>query len=124
VTSRTLWVLHLESPDDPRFPPALELLREGRAIGYRGVSISLDAAALRCCTEASWRPDTLTEDQALADFAQMQQTVDQLRTERPDFAAATRGRPVLFSLVNDYGTGAVELCRLVDGKVVGLSVSR
>ena len=124
MTSRTLWVLHLESPDDPRFPPALELLREGRAIGYRGVSISLDAAALRCCTAASWRPEAITEDRALTDFAQMQQTVDQLRTERPDFAAATRGRAVLLSLVIDDGMGAVELCRLVDGKVVGLSVPR
>ena len=87
TASRTLWVLHLETPDDPRFAAALELLRDGHAIGYRGVSITLGAAGLHCCTQASWRPDALTEERACADFTQMQQTIDELRTKRPDFEA-------------------------------------
>jgi hypothetical protein len=123
TASRTLWVLHLETPDDPRFALALELLREGHAIGYRGVSISLGAVGLRCCTQASWQPDALSEERARADFTRMKETIDELRTKRPDFEAITRARPVFFSLVDDYGTGVVELCRMSDSKVVGLPPS-
>jgi hypothetical protein len=123
TASRTLWVLHLESPDDPRFAPALELLREGHAIGYRGVSISLGAAGLRCCTQASWRSDALSEERARTDFTGMQETIDELRKNRPDFEAVIQARPVFFSLVDDYGTGAVELCHMSDGKVVSLQPS-
>ena len=121
--SRTLWVLHLDSPDDARFPAALELLREGRAIGYRGISISLDEAAVRCCAQASWRPEALTSQRAFADFDRMQKTIEELRKVRPDFDAATRARPARFSLVDDYGTGVVELCHLADGEVIGPSES-
>jgi hypothetical protein len=53
----------------------------------------------------------------------MRKTIDELRKARPDFDAAMRARPARFSLVNDYGTGVVELCRLADGKVVGFSQS-
>jgi hypothetical protein len=121
TTSRTLWILHLDGPDDPRFGAALEFLREGHAIGYRGISLSMDASGLRCCMQASWRSEALTEHRALADFAGMQQTLEELRETRTDFATVTRARPVRFSLVDDYGTGVVELCHLADGTVVGLS---
>jgi hypothetical protein len=123
TASRTLWVLHLDGPDDPRFPAALELLREGRAIGYRGISISLDRATVGCSAPASWRPEALTERRALADFDEMQRTINELRRARPEYDAATRARPTRFSLVDDYGTGVVELCHLADGRVVGLSQS-
>lgn len=116
-----LWILHLDGPEDSRFPAALELLQEGHAIGYRGISISLGATEVRCCTQASWRRDALTEQRALADFDRMQETFAELRKLRPDLDAVTSGRTVLFSLVDDYGMGAVELCHLADGEVVGLS---
>jgi hypothetical protein len=123
TASRTLWVLHLDGPDDARFPAALELLHEGRAIGYRGISISLDTTTVRCCAPASWRPEALTDERALADFDAMQKAIDELRTARFGFDAALRTRHLRFSLVEDYGTGVVELCRLEAGKVVGLAQS-
>lgn len=123
TASRTLWVVHLDGPDDPRFPVPLELLFEGRAIGYRGISISLDSAAVRCCAPASWRPEALTENRALADLDEMQKTIDELRKVRPDFDAAMGAQPTRFSLVDDYGTGVVELCHLAEGRVVGLPQS-
>ncbi len=89
-------------------------------MGYRGVSISLRDGAVSYTAAASWQKENLTEQRALLDFKGMQKTVDELRKARGDFNAATSARPTRFSLVEDYGTGVVELCHLAEGKVVGL----
>jgi hypothetical protein len=118
--TRTLWRLHLDGPTDSRLDFALALLREGQAVGYRGVALQLRQGSLDCCCEATWRRDALTRERALSDFVAMRERVEELRATSAAFASVVDGAALSLSLVEDYGTGVVELCRLVDGDVVGL----
>jgi len=44
--------------------------------------------------------------------------LNELKAKSPKFAELVNAHPTLFILIYDYGTGSVELCRLVDNKLV------
>jgi hypothetical protein len=111
----------MDAPDDSRFGVALDFLREGKAIGFRGISMSLGKNGLHCCTASTWGITALTEDRAMSDLVGLRQTLDDLRAARADFADLIDGQPISLSLVQDDGMGVVELCRLVDGRIEGLA---
>jgi hypothetical protein len=121
--SKTMWALHLDDSHDTRFGAALEMLRDGRRIGYHEISIGLGADVLDCCAAANWNASSLTEEHALAQLTEMVQIIDDLERSRPDFALIVGSRRKEFSLVRDYGSGIVELCRLEGGRAMGPGIA-
>lgn len=106
-------------PHGPRFELALDRLRDGNAFSFDGVSfwLALDGY-LEVSVESSWRIENTTEQTALADLQRAVNLVNDLVAKSSPFAAVTKAYPQRFILINDYGMGSVELCRLVNGKIV------
>ena len=93
-----------------RFELALELLRSGRSVVYRGVGISVDVdGTLECSVQTSWRPENVTEASARQDLASAEAAVAELAGASPAFAALIRGRRRRLVLIDDYGMGTVAL---------------
>jgi hypothetical protein len=99
-----------------RFELALDLMRSGRTVTYRGVALSLDAdGALRCCVQSSWRPENVTEDSVRQDLAGGRQVMADLASASTAFASLVLGRRCRAVLADDYGMGAVHLATEEDG---------
>ncbi len=106
-------------PHGPRFELALERLRDGDAFSFNGISFWLAPDGyLEVSVESSWRIENTTEQTALADLQRAMNLVNDLIAKSSSFVAVTKAHPQLFILIHDYGMGSVELCRLVDGKIV------
>jgi len=104
--------------DDSRFDLALERFKEGNPFNFRGIvfSLALDGF-LGISVQSSWRMENTTEETALEDFRIAKNLTDTLIKESLAFASQAKNRPRRFILIDDYGTGAVELCRLVENKI-------
>ena len=57
-------------------------------------------------------------DRALAEILRAQDVYEHLRSSSTQFAGIVDQFTPRFSLVFDYGTGAVEICRLQNGKLI------
>ena len=105
-------------PQDPRFELALEGLRDGDAFSFDDVSFWLAPDGhLEVSVESSWRIENTTEQTALADLQRATNLFNDLVLRSPSFALIAKVHPQRFSLIHDYGTGSVELARLVYGKI-------
>jgi hypothetical protein len=106
-------------PHRPRFELALERLRDGDAFSIDGVKFWLAPDGhLEVSVESSWRIENTTEQTALADLQRAMNLVNDLVAKSSSFAAVAKAHSQRFILIHDYGTGSVELCRLVGGKIV------
>jgi hypothetical protein len=98
--------------DGPRFALALERFRAGEAFSFRGVGFSIDSrGGLQCDVASSWQPENVTQATAESDLKRSEMALAELLGSSPGFAAAVAGRAVTHVLVDDYGFGAVALCR-------------
>jgi len=106
-------------PNTQRFEVALELLREGKAFTYNGVSFWIAPdGSLRVSIDTSWRIENTTEQTAFSDLRRAQEVLAHLARESVAFKSIIDGRPQSLSLSYDCGKRGVELARLVDGKLV------
>lgn len=106
-------------PHGPRFELALERLREGEAFSFEGVSFCLAPDGhLEVSVESTWSIENTTEQTALRDLQRAMNLVNDLVARSPSFASIAKIHPQRFSLIHDYGTGSVELGRLLDEKIV------
>ena len=106
-------------PQGPRFELALERLRDGDAFSFDGVSFWLaQDGCLEVSVVSSWRIENTTEQTALVDVKRAMKLVGDLVAKSSSFAAIAKAHPQRFTLIHDYGTGSVELCRLVDGAII------
>ena len=102
-----------------RFELALELFRANQPFTFRGVGVGLTSdGALEVRVQSSWRIENSTEETALNDLERANILIDALIEESASFAAAVKGRNRRLVVIDDYGMGAVELCRLVDGSLI------
>lgn len=94
----------------PRAELALQLLSEGNYVSFRGLGLRIDdSGALECHVASRWTAANVTESTAREDFAAAARTLEQL-LESSQFAAVLE-RPRMWDLLDDYGQGAVRLCR-------------
>lgn len=106
-------------PHGPRFELALERLRNGDAFSFDGVSFWLGPDGyLEVSVGSSWRIENTTEQTALADLQRAMHLVNDLVAKSSSFATVAKSHSQRFILIHDDGMGSVELCRLVNGKIV------
>jgi hypothetical protein len=68
--------------------------------------------------QSSWRIKNMTEQTALSDLENAKNLLDALVKESSSFASLVKDRARRFVLIDDYGMGAVELCRLVNDALI------
>ena len=111
--------MEVTEPHGSRFEVALERLRDGHAFTFRGVGFWLAPdGSLEVRAQSSWRIENTTEQTALSDLENAKNLLAALIKGSSSFASLVMGRAHRFVLIDDYGMGAVELCRLVDGALI------
>lgn len=99
-----------------RFQLALDLLQAGDAFSYQDVSFWLAPdGCLEVSVRTSWRIENTTTRTAMDDLERAKNLVNDLVAKSPTFATIAKAHPQRFILIHDYGTGSVELCRLLNG---------
>ena len=111
--------MEISELDSERFKVGLELLRDGRSIVFNDVSFGLnpETKELEVAAYTTWKTK-VTEQTASVDLQRGIDTFDFLIKTRSDFVRVIKGYPPRFSLIDDYGTGTMEICHLYDGKIV------
>ena len=113
--------LHIYEPCGQRFAVALELLKEGLAFDFKNVTFCFESKqphSLKVLSRSRFEPDQVTERGALADIEIGKRALTELMTKSADFKSLIEDHPLRFSVIFDYGTGAVELCHLVGDKLI------
>lgn len=105
-----------------RFRLAIERLYEGFSFEFDGISFWLSSptpgSVLEVRVQSTWRVENVTEQTALSDFNIAEKVVNELANKSIEFAEMLKNHPAQYVLIDDYGTGAVEICRLTgDGLV-------
>ena len=111
-------VLELSSQ---RFDVALDLLQEGSSpLEFSGVNFSLDREnqILRVYVLTQWLVENLNEHRAIAEIEKGKDAYDYLIRNSDHFGRIVKGFQPQFSLVNDYGSGSMEICYLSADKLV------
>jgi len=110
--------MQFDDINGPRAQLALQMLSDGKAVNFRGLGLQLNAAgAIECRVFSLWQPKNVTEAIAREELSMGQGTFEQLLEESSSLAAWLQLRPRVWSLLADYGNGAVRLCSL-EGQVI------
>lgn len=111
--------MEIFEPHGSRFELALELFRDGYTITFNGVGFLLAPDhAVEIRVQTSWYPENVTQQIALANLKSAQDLADDLLKTSPAFAALVKDRPRRYIVVDEYKNGGIEICRLVDGKLL------
>ena len=101
-----------------RFAVALELLAEGSAISYSGVSFQVIASnVLVRRVESSWQPERVDAQRALEDLASADRAMDFLCKVSEEFRELVIGRRIETVLFVGYGMGGVDICIESEGVI-------
>jgi len=103
----------------PRFELALERLLGGHAFSLQGINFCLAPdGGLEVSVDSSWRVENVTEQRALKDLRRAESLFASLSTSSSAFADIARRHPRRFILIYEYGSGSIELARLVNETLV------
>lgn len=109
--------LYITEPNGPRFELAIERASEGFPFIFDRVAFRLNNQRVDCAVHSTWDMASLTDERAFNDLAHAKNAFSYLKSASSEFAATVDGKPVHYSVIEDYGTGCVTLCRLVDGEL-------
>ena len=106
--------LSVDETAGQRWELALDLLRQGETVIFRGVDLTLRQRVLVVLAQITWRT---RPSAALAreDIARAECVVGGLLDESPEFRALVGQRSIEYHAVDDPGMGPVSLGELVDG---------
>ena len=99
----------------PRFELAVEQAPRGASLTLDRVSVRLAENHVECAVSSQWTPSNLTDKHAWEDFEHAKRIFQRLNSESETFARMVEGKSIQYSIIFDYHTGCVELCRLTDG---------
>jgi hypothetical protein len=103
----------IDEPRGSRFDAAIELLREGREVGYKEIRVRLTGdGATEIALESSWSIQNVTEERAKRDLTVAEALMDELEAAAPAVRDAVRGRRRRLQLIDDYGTGSLLICEI------------
>src|SRR5687768_3637597 len=98
----------IEEVSGPRFELTIERFRAGEAFEFRDVAFRLGGdGVLLCIIDSSWNGDGITSVTAGKDLDEGRIALKYLLESSVAFAAAARGRPVRYDLIEDYGNGNI-----------------
>jgi hypothetical protein len=100
--------------DGDRWKIALEMFADGHQMQFADVAFYLDRKNGEICVGSisAWEVGNLDRQLALAELARGKNVFEYLLAHSQEFREITKGFKPKFSLLSDYGTGSVEVCRL------------
>lgn len=102
-----------------KFELAIERFKEGNSSNFSNISIiKTKNGDIHCSVISSWLSENVTEKRALKDFIVGHNSLKDLIANSPMLKEMINGKELHYSLIEDYGTGSVELCKLIDDKIV------
>jgi hypothetical protein len=101
------------------------MIREGEYVVYRGIGLTLREyrgprlalGRLKARIQSSWQAENVTRERAIADLESGKATIQQLLHDSPEIADLARKHGLEYELIDDYGMGAVQVAREVDGQL-------
>ncbi|HET9362284.1 MAG TPA: hypothetical protein VFO58_21180 [Vicinamibacterales bacterium] len=102
--------MRFDDPTGRRADVALELLREGKYVVYRGLGLHFLGPQLECRLFVT-HPEVVDEARAESEFSLGRAKLDEL-LNREDWTSALAGRLQRWELLLDYYGEAILLCRL------------
>jgi hypothetical protein len=104
--------------NDGRADTAIELLENGRSFSFDNVEFWLDSGRriLEVRANSSWETN-VTNSTASVDLCRGMEVYRMLVENDPAFARIASQNHPRFSLIQDYGMGAAEICYLSDGVI-------
>lgn len=103
-----------------RFDVALKIFEGGETFVFNGSEFWLDPlnSVLHIRIAVTWSRITDKMEEAIVEFQRASHSLTYLVTNSPTFAKIIEGFSPRFALIEDYGTGAVEICYLANDKIV------
>jgi hypothetical protein len=102
----------LTEPVDQRLEFAIDLFDSQRAIVFNGVVFRRSSNGhVQCESISQWDLASLTDSVARNEIQRAKDTFDHLCTSSKRFSALVDKSEIRYSLIEDYGTGSVEICR-------------
>lgn len=101
-----------------RFDLALDLLQSGRGFVISDIKVSLENGMLRAYVPSSWQTERVTEATAMNDLARGQMLLTSLQNSSRRFREIAGSARSESWLIDDYETGWVPICKMVNGNVV------
>ena len=99
----------------PRFELAVDQAHRGASLTLDRVSVRLVENHVECAVTSTWKLSDLTDQRAWDNFEHAKRVFHRLSTESETFARMVEGKSIQYSIIFDYHTGCVEVCRLTDG---------
>lgn len=103
-------MIQITDNDPSRLKAAIEFLKDSKSIGISGYNLFLDSngdAEVRVCTR--WNTENLTADRANIELNEARSWFQMNLTKMQDLGDFLDGRRFRFTLISDYGTGAINL---------------
>jgi hypothetical protein len=111
--------MEVTEPHGSRFELIIEQFCDGQPFSYQGTGFLLAPdGALELRVPTSWQCANVTEQTALDDFSRAMESVESLVSASVAFASSVVDRARRYVLVEDYGMGGIELCHLVNGRII------
>lgn len=102
-----------------KFELVIERFKEGNSSNFSNIAIiKTENGDIHCSVISSWLSENATEKRALKDFFMGQNSLKDLILNSPMLKEMINGKELHYSLIEDYGTGSVELCKFIDDKIV------
>jgi len=106
--------------NDKRFEIALKLFLENHSLNFNDVDFYLDKKnkILEIRVVSQWLIENLNEQKVLTEIDRGKETYNYLVDYSKEFFEIVKNYQSRFSLINDYGSGTVEVCYLLNDKLI------
>jgi hypothetical protein len=112
-------IIDVSDVQSQRFRLGLSSLREGGGLRLDRVEFVIsDNAILECRRITQWGVDSLSDQLAHVELEIARATYCQLETASDEFRQIAQRHTARYSVISEYGMGAVEVCHLEEGGIV------
>ena len=101
-----------------RFDLALDFLQSGRGFVVSEIKVSLEEGTLRAYVPSSWQSEKVTKATAMEDLSRGRALLTSLRDMSQRFNEIADATKSEVWLIDDYGTGWVKICEMVNEEIV------
>ncbi len=115
---RRIHSMRLFEINDKRFEVGVELLKEGQSITFNDVDFWLNKQNKQLEVRAINLETTVSEQTAINNIQRAKSVFSYLVENSSIFAKIINSYSPRFSLISDYGMGAVEICHLSEGEII------
>jgi hypothetical protein len=109
----------IDTTSGERFNLAIERFREGNEIIFQDIGFYLNPnGTVECRIQSSWRIENINESRVKEDFTSAEGVYNNLISSSDIFAEIVKSKKLSKVLIDDYGMGAIEICRQENDNII------